>query len=50
MVAGSNLSWQGLERKAVYIEGAGRYVNVRCSVHWKGVYRGRVDTGGAKFF
>ena len=23
MVAGSNLSWQGIERKAVYTEGAG---------------------------
>ena len=23
MVAGSNLSWQGIRRKAVYIEGAG---------------------------
>ena len=54
MVAGSNLSWQGIKRKAVYTEGAGpvckcmgqctlkgkaQYVNVWGSVHWKGVYR-----------
>ena len=37
MVAGSNLNWQGIERKG--------------SVHWKGVHRvGDRDTGGAKFF
>ena len=43
MVAGSNLSWQGITRKAMYTEGAGCtyiwYVNVWGSVHWKGVYR-----------
>ena len=40
MVAGSNLSWQGIQRKAVYIKerqcalkGQARYVNVRGSVH-----------------
>ena len=37
MVAGSNLSWQGIKRKAVYTEGQAQYVNVRGSVHWKGV-------------
>ena len=39
MVAGSNLSWQGIKRKAVYTEGAGPVLNKRGSVHWKGVYR-----------
>ena len=56
MVTGSNLSWQGIKRKAVYTKGAGMvckcmtqctpkgqawYVNVWGSVHWKGVYRVR---------
>ena len=36
MVAGSNLSWQGIKRKAVYTKGAGQ---VWGSVHWKEVYR-----------
>ena len=39
MVAGSNLSWQGITRKAMYTEGQARYVNVWGSVQWKGVYR-----------
>ena len=42
MVASLNLSWQGIKRKAVHTEGAGpvcKIVNVRGSVHWKGVYR-----------
>ena len=44
MVVGSNLSWQGFKRKAVYTEGAG-YVNVR-----KGVYMvGDRDLGVQNF-
>ena len=51
MVVGSNLSWQSIKRKAVYTEGAGRYVNVWGSVHWKGVYRvGDRDLGVQNFF
>ena len=33
MVVGSNLSWQ------CTLKGQARYVNVRGSVQWKGVYR-----------
>ena len=53
MVVGSNLSWKGFKRKAVYTEGAGcvMYVNVWGSVHWKGVYMvGDRDLGVQKFF
>ena len=51
MVAGLNLSWQGVKRKAVYTVGQAWYVNVRGSVHWKGVYRvGDRDLGVQNFF
>ena len=38
MVAGSNLSWQGIKRKAVYTEWAGLVCTCMGSVHWKGVH------------
>ena len=44
MVSGSNLSWQGIKRMAVYTKGQAWYVNVQGSVHWKGVYRVRGQT------
>ena len=51
MVAGSNLSWQGFKRKAVYTEGAGPVCKCKGSVHWKGVYRvGDRDLGVQNFF
>ena len=40
MVAGSNLSWQGIKRKAVYTKGAGPVC--KCTVP---VYTGRECTG-----
>ena len=49
MVAGSNLSWQGIIRKAVYTEGAGSICKWG-SVHWKGVHRvGDRDLGVQNF-
>ena len=39
MVMGSNLSWQGFKRKAVYTKEAGLVCKCTGSVHWKGVYR-----------
>ena len=57
MVAGSNLSWQGIKRKAVYTEGP--VCKCTGSVHWyvnvRAVYTGRectgwgIETWGAKF-
>ena len=44
MVAGSNLSWQGIKKKAVYTEGAGLVCKCPGSVHWKGVYRVGIET------
>ena len=35
MVAGSNISWQGIKRQCTQ-KGQARYVNIRGSVHWKG--------------
>ena len=52
MVMGSNLSWPGLQvcHKCT-LEGQAWYVNVRGSVHWKGVYRvGDRDLGVQNFF
>ena len=49
MVAGSNLSWQGIKRKAVYTKGAG-------PVWYEAVYTGRectgwgIETWGCKIF
>ena len=50
MVVGLNLSWQGIKRKAVYTKRQARYVNVRGSVHWKGVYRVRDRDLGVQSF
>ena len=51
MVMGSNLSWQGIRRKAVYTKGAGPICKCTGSVHWKGVYRvGDRDLGVQNFF
>ena len=51
MLAGSNLSWQGIKRKAVSPKEQAWYVNVRGSVHWKGVHRvGDRDLGVQNFF
>ena len=51
MVAGSNLSWQGIKRKQCTLKGQAWYINVWGSVHWKGVYRvGDTDLGVQKFF
>ena len=52
MVAGSNLSWPGLQKKRqCTLKGQARYVNVRGSVHWKGEYRvGDRDLGVQNFF
>ena len=51
MVAGSNLSWQDIKRKAVYTEGAGLVYKCTGSVHWKGVYRvGDRHLGVQNFF
>ena len=46
MVVDSNLSWQGIKRKAVYAEGAGPVCNCmgQCTLE------GSVQGGGAKFF
>ena len=50
MVAGSNLSWQGIKRKTVYIKGAGLVCKCMGSVHWKGVHRvGDRDLGVQNF-
>ena len=50
MVAGSNLSSQGIIRKAVYTEGAGPVCKCTGSVHWEGVYRvGDRDLGVRNF-
>ena len=51
MVSGSNLSWQGSKRKAVYIEGAGPVCKYKGQCTLEGsVQGGGVDIGGAKFF
>ena len=51
MVAGSNLSWQGVKRKAVYIEGVGPVCQCTGQCTLEGSAQGGgVDTGGAKFF
>ena len=50
MVAGSNLSWQGIKRKAVYTKGAGLVCKCtgQCTL---GVYRvGNRDLGVQNFF
>ena len=50
MVAGSNLSWQGIKRKVVYIKGAGLVCKCTGSVHWKRVHRvGDRDLGVQNF-
>ena len=41
---------RALKERQCTPKGQARYVNVWGSVHWKGVYRVGVDTGGAKFF
>ena len=43
---------RALKERQCTLEGQARYVNVRGSVHWKGVYRveDRDLPGGAKFF
>ena len=46
MVVGSNLSWQGIKRKAVYTGGTGSV----CKCTGQCTQGGGVDTGGAKFF
>ena len=46
MVAGSNLSWQGIKRKAVYTEEAG----LVCKCMGQCTLEGSVQGGGAKFF
>ena len=51
MVAGSNLSWQRIKKRQCTPKGQAWYVNVRGSVHWKGVYRvGDRDLGVQIFF
>ena len=51
MVADSNFSWQGIERKAVYTEGVGLVCKCTGQCTLEGSVQGRgVDTGGAKFF
>ena len=45
MVAGSNLSWQGIKRKAVHTEGAGPV----CKCTGQCIGQG-IETWGAKFF
>ena len=51
MIVSSNLSWQGIKRKAVYTAGAGLVCkNVWGSVHWKGVYRVRDRDLGVQNF
>ena len=51
MVAGSNLSWQGIERKAVYTEGAGSVCKCtgQCTLAGS-VQGGGWRPGGAKCF
>ena len=46
MVAGLNLNWQGIKRKAVYTEGAG----LVCKCTEQCTLEGSVQAGGAKFF
>ena len=50
MVAGSNLSWQGLKRKAVYTEGAGPVCICTGQCTLEEVYSVGDAPGGAKFF
>ena len=50
MVVGSNISWQGIKRKAVYTKGAGLVCKCTGSVHWKGVYRVGDRDLGCKIF
>ena len=51
MIAGSNLIWQGIKRKAVYTKGAGLVCKGmgQCTLE-RSVQGGWVDTGGATFF
>ena len=51
MVAGPNLSWQGIKRKTGYTGGAGLVCECtrQCTLQ-ESVHGGKVDTGGAKFF
>ena len=51
MVAGSNLSWQSIKRKAVYTEGAGPVCKCmgQCTLEGS-VQGGGKRPGGAKFF
>ena len=51
MVAGSNLSWQGIKRKAVYTEAAGLVCKCtgQCTLEGS-VQGGRWRPGGAEFF
>ena len=51
MVAGSNLSWQGIKRKAVYTEGASLVCKSMGQCTLKGVYtEGDRDLGMQNFF
>ena len=51
MDAGSNLSWQGFKRKAVYTEGPGLVCKCTGQCALKGsVQGGGVNTGGCKIF
>ena len=52
MVSGSNLSWtRALKERQCTLGGQARYVNVRGSVHCKGVYRvGDRDLAVQNFF
>ena len=49
MVAGSQLA-RALKERQCTLEGQAWYVNVRGSVHWKGVYRVRGRYWGCKIF
>ena len=51
MVAGSNLSWQGFKRKAVYTEGAGLVCKCtgQCTLEGS-AHGGGERSGNAKFF
>ena len=50
MVAGLNLSWQGIKRKAVYTEGAGLVCKCMGQCTLEEVYSVGDAPGGAKFF
>ena len=51
MVAGSNISWQGIKRKAVYTKGAGPVCKCTGQCTLEGSAQGGGwRPGGAKFF